>query len=94
MAKSQHAQSYLPVPPMLRRMREDAKLTQRDVAKRLRRSQPWVHKSEIGERRVDISEFLEWCLACEANAEEMFNRLLSARGGQSRRTKASGGDKL
>ena len=60
MAKSQHTQSYRTVPSLLRRMREDAKMTQRDLSARLRRSQPWVHKSEIGERRVDIAEFLDW----------------------------------
>ena len=27
-------------------------------------SQPWVHKSEIGDRRVDVAAFIDWCLAC------------------------------
>jgi predicted transcriptional regulator len=79
MAKSQHALSYRPIPSLLREMRENAQLTQRALAWRVKRSQPWVHKSEIGERRVDVSEFLEWCLACEVNPEEIFRKLIQAR---------------
>ena len=79
MAKSQHAPSYRSIPALLRQMREDAKLTQRDLSARLHKSQPWVHKSEIGERRVDIGEFLEWCMGCGANPEEAFRSLIRAR---------------
>lgn len=79
MAKSQHATSYRNVPGMLRAMREQAGLTQRDLAGKVRRSQPWVHKSEIGERRVDISEFLIWCVACDVDPEAAFKRLVKAR---------------
>ena len=79
MPKSQHAPSYRPVPGLLKGMRKEAGLTQRDLATRVRRSQPWVHKSEIGERRVDISEFLEWCIGCGTDPEAMFNRLVRSR---------------
>ena len=79
MAKSQHAQSYRAVPGLLRKLREEAGLTQRDLAVRVRRSQPWVHKSEIGERRVDISEFLEWCVGCDADPEAIFRTLVRSR---------------
>jgi transcriptional regulator with XRE-family HTH domain len=75
MAKSQHASSYRPVPSLLREMREQAEMTQRVLARRLNRSQPWVHKSELGERRVDISEFLEWCLGCSVDPEKAFCEL-------------------
>lgn len=64
---------------MLRRMREEADLTQRDLANRLRRSQPWVHKTEIGERRADITEFLDWCLACDVDPEAAFRELRKSR---------------
>lgn len=79
MPKSQHAPSYRSVPGMLRDMREQAGLTQRDLAVKVRRSQPWVHKSEIGERRVDISEFFIWCVACEVDPEIAFKRLIKAK---------------
>ncbi len=40
----------------LRRARKEADLTQTEVAKQLGRSQTWVSKSELGERRVDFVE--------------------------------------
>jgi transcriptional regulator with XRE-family HTH domain len=79
MAKSQHASSYRTVPTMLRGMREAAGLTQRDLAARLKRTQPWVHKSEIGERRMDISEFLEWCIGCGVEPLAAFKQLMTMR---------------
>ena len=40
----------------LRAAREEAGLTQVQVAKRLRRTQAFVSKSESGDRRVDVIE--------------------------------------
>ena len=81
MAKSQHAQRYRHLPGMLRAMREEAGLTQRDLAKKLRTSQPWVHKSEIGERRVDVAEFMDWCRGCGVDPEAAFREFRGMRGG-------------
>jgi transcriptional regulator with XRE-family HTH domain len=43
----------------LRAARERAGLTQVDVARRLKRPQSYVSKSESGERRVDVVEAAE-----------------------------------
>jgi transcriptional regulator with XRE-family HTH domain len=75
MAKAQHAQRYRYLPAMLRQMRTEASLTQRDLAAKLRTTHVFVHKSEIGERRVDIAEFMDWCLACGADPEMAFRNL-------------------
>ena len=40
----------------LRVAREEAGLTQKDVAKAMRRPQSWVSRCESGERRVDVIE--------------------------------------
>lgn len=40
----------------LRQARRDAKLTQVEVARRLKRSQSFVTKAETGERRLDVVE--------------------------------------
>ncbi len=41
---------------LLRRLREDADLTQAELAKRLDRPQSYVSKVEVGERRLDVAE--------------------------------------
>ena len=80
MAKAQHAQRYRLLPGLLRKMRQEAGLTQRDLAAKLRGTHVWVHKSEIGERRVDVAEFTDWCLACGVNPEEALRSLRRQRG--------------
>jgi len=75
MAKAQHAQRYRNLPPLLRKLRQEAGLTQRQLAAKLRTSHVFVHKSEIGERRVDVTEFMDWCLACSVEPEEVLRRL-------------------
>lgn len=81
MPKAQHAFGYRILTAMLRTMREEADLTQRDLAKQMRRTQPWVHKTEVGERRADITEFLDWCLACGVDPEVAFRELRKSRRG-------------
>lgn len=75
MAKAQHAQRYQKLPGLLRSLREEAGLTQRDLAQRLKVTHVAVHKSETGERRVDVTEFIDWALACRIEPEEAMRRL-------------------
>lgn len=56
---------------MLRRMREDAGLTQRALAQKLRMHNTMVHRSEIGDRRIDPVEFAAWCRACDVDPGDM-----------------------
>ena len=80
MAKAQHAHRYRLLPKLLRQMREGAGLTQRGLAARLRVNHVFVHKSEVGERRVDVAEFMDWCAACGVDPEEAFRSLRRQRG--------------
>ena len=48
---------------LLRAAREDAGLTQAQVAKKLGRTQAWVSKCELGERRVDFVELEDFARA-------------------------------
>jgi transcriptional regulator with XRE-family HTH domain len=80
MAKAQHAPRYRLLPGLLRKLRTDAGLTQRGLGEKLRVSHVFVHKSEIGERRVDITEFADWCISCGADPEETFRLLRHQRG--------------
>ena len=80
MAKAQHAPRYRYLPGLLRRFREDAGLTQRDLATKLKVTHVFVHKSEIGERRVDIAEFMDWCVACGVKLDQGWKSLRGLRG--------------
>lgn len=60
---------------LLRRMRSDAGLTQRDLAARLKMHNTMVHRSEIGDRRIDPVEFSAWCRACGADPGEMIQKI-------------------
>ncbi len=80
MAKAQHARRYRQLPGLLRQIREEAGLTQRQLAQKLDVSHVLVHKSETGERRVDVSEFMDWSLACGVDPVSAFCRLRKSRG--------------
>lgn len=49
---------------LLLRLRTEANLTQRDLAEKLKMHNSMVHRSEIGDRRIDPVEFAAWCRAC------------------------------
>lgn len=62
--KAQHARAYRHVPAFLRRMREEAGLTQRALGDRLGKPQSWIYNCESANRRVDVTEFVAWSEAC------------------------------
>jgi transcriptional regulator with XRE-family HTH domain len=80
MPKSLQAHRYRQLPAMLRDMREQAGLTQRELAKKLGIHHVMIHNSETAERRVDITEFADWCAACGIDPLEGFKVLQSRRG--------------
>jgi len=59
MKAAQHDSRYRTFRKRLREAREQAGLTQTEVARQLRRPQSWVSKCESGERRVDVIELCE-----------------------------------
>lgn len=60
MPSALHSPRYKRFLARLKQARIDAGLTQVEVAKRLRRPQSYVSKSESGERRVDAVELCEF----------------------------------
>ena len=74
--KAQHSPDYRPLPPLLRALREEADLSQRDLGLRLKRPQSWIYNCETGNRRVDVTEFIRWAQACDVGPKVAFNRLL------------------
>lgn len=63
MEKSIHKQEYMLLLDMLRAAREQAGLTQGEVAAKLGETQSFVSKCERGERRLDVVELRSWCAA-------------------------------
>jgi transcriptional regulator with XRE-family HTH domain len=74
--KSQHSRAYRQLPPILRALREEAGLTQRDLGKQLKKPQSWVYNCETANRRVDVTEFIAWAKACGVAPEDAVARLL------------------
>jgi transcriptional regulator with XRE-family HTH domain len=62
--KSQHASAYRSLPGFLRHLREQAGLTQRQLGKRMKKPQSWIYNCETANRRVDVTEFIEWTKCC------------------------------
>ena len=78
--KAQHSARYAAIPGFLRRARETARLTQRQIGRKLKRPQSWVYNCESGNRRVDVVEFCDWCRACDIAPADAIRRLgLNAR---------------
>lgn len=51
-------------------LRQQAGLSQRELAKRMNREHSFIARIELGERRVDLAEFYWLCKACEASPRE------------------------
>jgi len=62
------------LPELLRSLREETGIRQMDLAKRLRKPQSFVSKYESGERRLDVIELREVCLALGISLEEFVRR--------------------
>ena len=73
--KAQHHKRYAAVPGFLRRLREEAGLTQRQIGATLGEPQACVHNCETGNRRVDVTEFCDWCRACSIPPTNALRRL-------------------
>lgn len=75
MAKSLHTSEYEAFRKLLLTAREEAGLTQLEVAARLSKPQSFVAKYEGGERRLDVIEFMEICEALKVDPNDLINKL-------------------
>ena len=76
MQKTIHSQHSVLIREALKRVREDADLTQRALCKLLGKEHTFISKCELGERRVDIAEFYWICKACNADPTEEAQALM------------------
>ena len=63
---------------LLRKVREEAGLSQTALAKKLGKPQTFVSKSELGERRIDFLETIDFCAACGVAVSAFSARLEKA----------------
>lgn len=73
--KPQQRAAYRVLQGHLRQWREAAGLTQRQLAAMLGKPHTFVHKAEIGERRLDACEWADWVLACAVDPNVAFSIL-------------------
>lgn len=57
-------------------MRKAAGLNQRELAERLEKTQSYVAKVELHERRLDIVQLVEWLRALEEDEKSFFSEML------------------
>jgi len=65
--KASFSRDYLKFCRLLREARNASGLTQLQLAQRLHKPQSYVSKYELGERRLDIIEFLKICKSLSLN---------------------------
>ena len=75
MEKSVFTREYLTFLRTLRRVREDAGLTQGQLADLLQETQSWVSKCERGQRRLDVVELQAFLRILGISLEEFARKL-------------------
>jgi transcriptional regulator with XRE-family HTH domain len=76
MEKSTFTPLYEHFRQMLVEMRTKARMTQRDLAKALRREHSFVSRIELGERRLDVVEFFWVAGACSRDPRQAASELM------------------
>ena len=78
MPKSIHREAYKLLCSLLVARRKEAGLSQYDLARKLKRPQSFVAKIEVGERRLDVLEFLDIARALNADPHEILRAVEAA----------------
>jgi transcriptional regulator with XRE-family HTH domain len=60
---------------LLREIRQEAGFTQAALAAKIHRGQTFISKSELGERRIDFLETVDFCAGCGVGVEDLLERL-------------------
>jgi transcriptional regulator with XRE-family HTH domain len=75
MEKSIHSARYAVFLKVLKKVREDAGLTQTQLAHKIGETQTFISKCERGERRVDVLELRTFCQAFGLSLRQFVVRL-------------------
>jgi ribosome-binding protein aMBF1 (putative translation factor) len=74
-ARVPHSFAYRRLRHFLLEWRENAGMTQRDLGKKLKKPHTYVHKCEVGDRRIDPLELIAWCRACGISPSRAIMRI-------------------
>ncbi|MGE6696364.1 helix-turn-helix domain-containing protein [Hyphomonas sp. NPDC076900] len=77
MGKSLRSKAHVALIGELKKARLDAGLSQQQVAERLGQPQSYVAKIELGERRVDVVEFLQLTAVLGASWNAILKRVIA-----------------
>ena len=77
MAKAKFSPAYEHLRSLLVKAREAAGLRQADVAKKIKRPQSYVSKIELGERRLDVIEFVEFAKVVDADPVRILRQVIT-----------------
>lgn len=81
MTKTLYSSRYRGLIGLLRKLRQDRRFRQADLAAQLGYSQALVSNVERYERRLDVDELLNWLEALQVDPAEFFAELEKDRGG-------------
>lgn len=73
--KSIHDPAYRGLCEIVRQLREDKGLTQRELAEIMNEHRSFIWKTEAGERRLDAVELVRWSLGCGVDPEVVFAQI-------------------
>jgi transcriptional regulator with XRE-family HTH domain len=57
-------------------VRTKAGVTQRELARRLDRAHSYVSRIEMGDRRLDVPEMIQWCEVLDADPVDVMRRIV------------------
>lgn len=77
MFKSIHSPENLRLITWLREQREAQNLTMRDLAAKLKIQHTLIGRVELGERRLDVVEYIQYCNALKVSPVDGINIILS-----------------
>ncbi len=77
--KTLHSEAQLALINWLKANRKARNITMRMVAGRLGVSHSWIAKTENGERRLDINEFVDLCFALGVDPHQGLNLVISSK---------------
>jgi transcriptional regulator with XRE-family HTH domain len=78
MQKTIHSRHSVLIRDALKKIREEAGFTQRELCRELGKEHTFISKCELGERRIDIAEFYWICKACGASPKKETDKLVKA----------------